>query len=61
LESKCKKNFNNTIWFFKEKYSDEEVNLIIDFLKSKGLKCDCDVINKLDLKEISKGIISSHD
>jgi hypothetical protein len=61
LENKCKKNFNNTRWFFEGTYSDGEVNSIIAFLKSKGLKCDCDVIKKLDLKEFSKGIISSHD
>ena len=61
LENECKKNFDNTEWYLKETYTDEEVNSIIEFFKSIGLKCDCDIINKFDLKEISKGIIKSHD
>jgi hypothetical protein len=61
LDSNCKKNFDNTEWYLKETHTDEEVNSTIDFFKNKGLKCDCDIINKFDLKEISKGIIKSHD
>ena len=61
LDSNCKMNFDNTKWYLKETHTDEEVNSTIDFFKNKGLKCDCDIINKFDLKEISKGIIKSHD
>ena len=61
LDNNCKKNFDNTKWYLKEKHADEEVNSTIDFFKSIGIKCDCDIINKFDLKEISKGIIKSHD
>ncbi len=61
LDSNCKKNFNYTKWYLKEKQTDEEVNATINFFKSIGLKCDCDIISKFDLKEISKGIIKSHN
>jgi hypothetical protein len=61
LNSNCKKNFDNTKWYLKEKHTDEEVNSTIEFFKSIGLKCDCDIINKFDLREISKEILHPHN
>jgi hypothetical protein len=61
LEDNCRKNFNNTKWYLKESHTDKEVESTIDFFKKIGLKCDCDIINKFDLKEISKETIGYHD
>jgi len=61
LESNCKKDFGNTLWYLNEKYTYEEVNSIMTYFKSHGFECDCDIINKLDLKIISKVIIKKHD
>ncbi len=60
LEGTCKKNFEHTKWYLKEKYTEAEVESIIGYFKSKGLKCDCDVISKMDLKEISNEILEFH-
>ena len=60
LDNNCKKNFDNTKWYLKETHTDEEVKSVIDFFKSIGLKCDCDIINKFDLREITKGNIKPH-
>jgi hypothetical protein len=61
LDNNCKKNFDNTKWYLKEKHADEEVNSTIDFFKSIRLKCDCDIINKFDLREISMEILHAHN
>ena len=60
FENKCKKNFKNTRWYLKEKYTEEEVNSIIDYFENIDLKCDCDIIKKLEVKEIAQGLIKSH-
>jgi len=60
-KSNVKKNFNSSEWYLKENYTDEKAKLITDYFRSKGLQCDCEIINKLDLKEISKGIVKSHN
>ena len=61
LEGYCKQNFERTEWHLKEIHKDEEVKSIIDFFRSNGLKCDCDVIRKFDLRDISEGKIEFHD
>jgi hypothetical protein len=61
LEGTCKKNFEHTEWYLKEKYSEAEVESIVGYFKSKGLKCDCDVIHKLDLREIMDGQLKFHN
>lgn len=58
---KCKKNFQHTEWYLKEKFTDKEVELVFDFFNSYGLKCDCDIINKFDIKEIVDGQMKFHD
>ena len=60
IDNQCKKSFKNTEWYLKENYKKQEVDSIINFFKNNNLKCDCDVINKLDLKEISHGLIKAH-
>jgi hypothetical protein len=59
-EKPCNKNFSNTKWYLSEKYSNKDVNLILDFLKNKEIECDCDIIHKLDLRELSGDTIPSH-
>jgi len=61
LEGHCEQNFDRTVWHLKEKHTDEEVKSVIKFFKDRGLKCDCDVIRKLDLREISKQKVGFHD
>lgn len=60
-EKQCESNFKYTEWYFGENYSDKEVEVVIEFFKDFGVKCDCDVIRKLDLREISEGIINYHN
>lgn len=52
LENRCNDNFDYTEWYLKERYSQEEINAIVNFFKGKGINCDCDIINKLELGEI---------
>lgn len=51
LENRCKDNFESTAWYLGERYSDEEVDLIIDYFEEIGIKCDCDILNKLELEK----------
>ncbi len=46
IENKCKENFAHTEWYLQEKYSDDEVNTIINFFKVSGAQCDCDLVKK---------------
>lgn len=60
LEDQCKKSFENTEWYLNEEYNDKEVSSIIDYFKKNGLECDCDIIHKFDLQDVSKDIIKTH-
>lgn len=44
IENRCNDNFENTVWYLGERYSDDEVDLIIDYFKERGIKSDCDII-----------------
>lgn len=48
IENKCKDDFAHTEWYLLEKYSEAEVNAIINFFKEKGIKCDCDLVKKFN-------------
>lgn len=48
IENKCKDDFSHTEWYLMEKYSEEEVRIIINFFKEKGVKCDCDLVKKFN-------------
>ena len=61
LENSCKGNFKNTEWYLKENFSPEQSKSILKFFESLGLKCDCDVINKLNLKKISDDEFRFHN
>ena len=61
IENQCNKNFKHTKWYLLDNYNEEEVNSTIDFFVSNGINCDCDLLNKFDLREISKIHIKSHD
>lgn len=60
-QSDCKSSFTNTEMYLNDKYNSDEVNSILNYFKENGLQCDCDIIYKMDLKEISKGIIKRHN
>ena len=61
LENSCKGNFKNTEWYLKENFSSEQSENILKIFERLGLKCDCDIINKLDLKKISDGEFQYHN
>ena len=61
LEGRCEKNFENAEWYLKEKFTDKEVDSILEFFNSFGLKCDCDIIHKLDLREILDDQLKFHN
>lgn len=52
-EKKCNNSFENSEWYLKEKYSDEEVDSILDFFCSNNINCDCDIIKKFDVREFT--------
>ena len=60
-ESKCENSFKHTEWYLKENFSQKEIESTIIFLKGRGLSCDCDIIKKLDLKDILKDKLNFHD
>ena len=60
-EKRCEKDFKYTKWYLKENFTNKQIDSIFEFLKSYGFKCDCDIIKKLDLSEISDGIIHLHN
>ena len=53
--------FKYTKWYLKENYTDKKIDSILEFFKSYGLKCDCDIINKFDLREILDEKINFHN
>ncbi len=51
IEDQCQQNFEKTEWHLKGTHKDEEVESIIQFFKSNGVNCDCDIIHKFDLRK----------
>jgi hypothetical protein len=51
LENHCENSFDHTKWYLDEKCSETEIKNTIEFFKQIGLKCDCDIINKFNLKD----------
>ncbi len=60
-EKQCKKNFDHTEWYFNEKYSSNDVSSIKNYFVNNGIFCDCDIINKFDLRIVSKNRMKFHD
>jgi hypothetical protein len=48
IENKCKDDFSYTEWYLEEKYSEDEVNAIINFFRENGVKCDCGILKKFN-------------
>lgn len=57
----CANNFEHSEWHLRQKYTDEEIKSIFEFFRNYGLKCDCDIIKKFDIREYSKRIVKFHD
>ena len=60
FEKHCENSFKNTEWYLKEKFTDAEIQDVLNLFSRLGLKCDCDVINKLDLKIFTNGMSEFH-
>lgn len=60
FEKHCENNFQNTKWYLNENFTQEEIQEILNFFNQIGLKCDCDVINNLNLKNLTAGMIEFH-
>ncbi len=50
----CANNFDHSKWHLRQSHTDKEIESIIEFFKNCGLKCDCDLIKKFDIREYSK-------
>lgn len=50
LEKHCENSFAHTEWYLGENCSKIEIKNTLYFFEQLGLKCDCDVINKFELK-----------
>jgi len=59
-EKKCENNFKHTKWYLKENFTDKKIDLILEFFNSYGLKCDCDILKKFDLKNYSSVTLNFH-
>lgn len=60
-EKRCEQNLKHTDWYLTQNFSEKDIEKIFQLLKYKEIQCDCDVIKKLDLKELSKGILNFHE
>ncbi len=60
-EKKCEKNFKYTRWYLKENFSDLEIEEIMKYFALQSLSCDCDILNKLDQREILKSKMKFHN
>ncbi len=60
-EKRCEQNLKYTDWYLTQNFSEKDIEKIFQLFKYKGIKCDCDVIKKLDLKELSKNILNFHE
>lgn len=56
FEKHCKSSFENSEWYLKEKHNKDDVKLILDFFRSENINCDCDIINKIDLRIFQKAV-----
>ncbi len=59
-EKQCEKSFDNAEWYLRDKHNEEKVKSIFDFFRSKNINCDCDIINKIDLRDLSSRINYHH-
>lgn len=46
---KCAHNFENTEWYLNQKLDEKSKKEIMDFFKSSDIKCDCEVLNKIEI------------
>jgi len=60
-EKRCERNFKYTDWYLTHNFSEKEIDKIFQLFKDKDIKCDCDVIKKLDLHELSKDTLNFHE
>lgn len=60
-EKECEKNFKYTKWYLKENFSDLEIEEIMKYFALQSLSCDCDILNKLDLKVILNSKMKFHN
>jgi hypothetical protein len=60
-EKNCEKNFKYTKWYLSGNFSDLEIEEIMKYFDLHSLSCDCDILNKLDLREIVDGRMKFHN
>ncbi len=60
-EKKCEKDFTYTRWYLKEKFLLKDIEMVIAFFKEKGIGCDCDILKKLNLQNLSNGKLNFHN
>lgn len=58
---KCEENFKYTEWYLTQNFSEEEIEKMLKFFNESELKCDCDIITKIDLRELSDDLIKFHN
>jgi hypothetical protein len=60
-EKKCEKNFKYTKWYLKGNFSDPVVEEVMNFFRNGDLTCDCDILKKFDLRDLSNRKINFHN
>ena len=60
LEHKCELSLKHTQWYLSQKFLPEEIDVFMSFLKDRDLKCDCDILRKLDLRTLNESNFSFH-
>lgn len=59
-EKQCHKNFSNSEWYLRQKHNEEVVNSILEFFRSNNINCDCDIINKFDIRKYVDSLLHYH-
>lgn len=59
-EKKCLKSFDNSEWYLRQKHNDDVVNSILEFFRMNDINCDCDIINKFDIRKYADSLLHYH-
>lgn len=57
----CEHNLKYTEWYLNHNFSENEIVSIMNFLNESGMECDCDIINKVDLRDFSNVRTKFHE
>lgn len=51
-QTKCEENFRYTNWYLDQKYEETVKETVFNYFETKGIECDCGVVEKLNYDEL---------